>query len=123
MVRLVPEFWQAPGPIRHKSGTGRNVVPTVKHKTEPPTLDRKTLDDEDALTWAIDELLQTDDNYRRQTKKILRIQKRLRAAASNDAFACYMKLEEVVNARFGDALVLVARWAFRAGQHSGPRQR
>jgi len=87
------------------------------------TLDRRTLDDDDTLTWAIDELVRGDDNYQRQTKKILRMQTRLRAAASDDAFAAYMRLEEAVNARFGDALVLVARWAFQAGQHSGRRRR
>lgn len=106
---------------RYKSDAGRNVVPPVK-QSEPPTLVRKFFDD-DALTWAIDPLLKADDNYNRQTKKILRMQKRLRAAACDEAFSRYLKLEEAVNARFGDALVVVARWAFRAGLHSGRRQR
>lgn len=92
-------------------------------KVKLPTLDTRILDDEDALTWAIDELLQADDNYQRLTGKILRVQKRLRTLASDESFAAYIRLEEAVNARFGDALVVVARWAFLAGLHSGRRQR
>jgi hypothetical protein len=47
-------------------------------------------------------------------EEILRRQGRLQTAASDEAREAFLDLEAAVNARYSDALVRVARWAWSA---------
>lgn len=89
---------------------------TVSDRRKTPTpLRRKVLEDDDSLAAACGDLLRRDREYRRLTRRVLERQGALRAQVTKPAWATYLRVEEAVNDRAGHELLLVARWAFRAG--------
>jgi hypothetical protein len=84
-----------------------------------PTLSPAILADPDAFVLAIDALLRGDRTYGRQTKKVLKEQRELRALVDANAWEAYFSVEETVNQRFADALLSVAGWAFAEAASRG----
>lgn len=81
-----------------------------------PKLTRKVLRDHERLGDAIDRVLMKSKKRRKLTKKILRLQDRLKRLVSVEAWHVYLKLEEVVNERAIVEQDLLVEWAFESGQ-------
>jgi hypothetical protein len=88
-----------------------------------PRLDRAIIDDDQALTESLEELLHGDALLQRHNRDILRYSHGLRRQMSDRAWRAFVELEERQVARFSDALDLAVKWAFRAGLRSGRLQR
>ena len=82
----------------------------------PPNLTDSVVRDDQRLGAAVDALLVPDQAMRRRRAAILRRQRELRQYCNEQAWAAYLKLEEVVNARLDAALLIVAKWAFDEGR-------
>lgn len=67
---------------------------------------------------AIDAMLVTAGAVRRVGRRVLRLQRRLRAMIPDDAIDCFLALSEATNEREVEALIVVAGWAFSEGRRS-----
>lgn len=81
-----------------------------------PQFDRCVLSDPDALALAIGELFEAEPAMRRHSRKIIRLQNRLRKLVSDKTWSAYLSLENAEAARLSDAVNLVASWAFLQGR-------
>lgn len=75
---------------------------------------------DEAIDLVIDAVLIGNDGLRKQTKQILKQQKKLRHAVDDDAWHTFLKLEELVNERASAQMDLLLRWAL--GHGSGSRR-
>ena len=81
-----------------------------------PKLTRQALRDHERLADAIDRVLMKSKRRRKLTKKILRLQDRLKKLVSVEAWHVYLKLEAIVNERAIVDQDESADWAFEAGR-------
>jgi len=99
-------------------------MPAKRKRKRLPQLDTRIINDYDALSEALNELLRDDRQLRRRHREILRCSEAIRRRVDDRTWRALLELEEVEVARFSDALDLVARWAFASGLRIGrkPRQ-
>lgn len=90
----------------------------ARRPMKTPKLTRKVLRDHERLGDAIDRVLMKSKNRRKLTKKILRLQDRMKRFVSVEAWHVYLKLEQVVNERAILEQDLLVEWAFEAGRRS-----
>jgi len=88
-----------------------------------PKLDGTTAADEEKLAAVVDLVIHAETGLRAQQARVVQFQVTLRELSSDDAWMAYLELDEANTARFADALVVVARWAFEAGATTGGRRR
>lgn len=81
-----------------------------------PHLTPDIVADEHALVEAIEALLIDHPEMLRHRRRIVRRQEELRRVASSKEWQSYLRLEEVVNARYDLSVRLVAVWAFEHGR-------
>ena len=93
--------------------------PTRRHR---PELDHRVLKDPDALGVAIGELFDAEPAMQRHRRKIVRLQNRLRAIVTGEAWSTYLALETASSARLNDAIDLATAWAFRQGRRIPSRR-
>jgi len=84
-----------------------------------PTLSPEIVVDEEALAEAVDELVRRDPVAREQLAEVSGYQEMLRGAVDAHAWRLVLHVDELTTARFADALLVVARWAFNEGVRSG----
>jgi hypothetical protein len=92
-------------------------------KTNYPPLSPELVEDPAALTLAIDAILRVDRHLRTHAALIADWQRDLRALVSEEAWTTYLCLDEQTTARLADALLILARYAFREGVRSAPWRR
>lgn len=80
-----------------------------------PRLTKKIVADEDALGAAVNEVLLRSKASRRASRRVRKVQRTLRRAATYDAWHAYLHVEEVVNDRAAVEQDVLVRWAFEAG--------
>lgn len=85
-------------------------------RKRPPRLDQRVLRDPDGLGVAIAELFDAEPRMRRHRSKIIRLQNRLRALVTAEAWSVYLDLEFAMAARLNDSVDLGTAWAFRQGR-------
>jgi hypothetical protein len=85
----------------------------------PPRLHPEDLDDEDAMYEALGSLWAAEGGLRKRSRRIVRMQHRLRRATSDRAWKIYLELETADLERLEHALLCVAKWAFREGFEAG----
>jgi hypothetical protein len=85
----------------------------------PPCLTAAIVNDDDALSLAIQDLLLGSPAVRKLSKRVRRGQDRLQKAVDRRAWKRYLKLEELVNDRTSRETDLLIRWAFEAGKRHG----
>lgn len=88
-------------------------MPTTKTN---PNLTPEVVADEGATVAQIDRLLRRNPQHRKHVRAILKAQEALHRVLSDREWQVYLTLEAAVNARFSDALLAVARWAFEQGR-------
>jgi len=76
------------------------------------------IDSDEALDLMIDAVLIGNGTLRKQTKQILKQQKKLRHAVDGDAWKVFLKLEELLNERASAQMDLLVRWALGHGSRS-----
>lgn len=91
---------------------------TRRRRPRLPPLTFDIVQDEEALERATDEVLLAVPELRRLSARIRRAQEALRSVVDDDGFEAYLRLEQTVNARFSEAVMIVVRWAFAAGRRS-----
>jgi hypothetical protein len=72
--------------------------------------------DPDKFGETLDMILQSDPNLRRVQRQVVRRQKALRAAVSDEQWRQYMVIEEVFNDFHARAVAAVARAFYAAGR-------
>ncbi len=88
---------------------------------EEPQLDPATVADDQRFGAAIGEVADHDVEYRTASRKIVRLQERLRERVGKDAWSVYLALETAVNDRNADFDERLVRWAFSEGRkHPAP---
>ena len=87
-----------------------------------PKLDGNTAADEQKLAAVVDHVTHSDHALRAQQVPVAALQNRLRGLVDDEAWRAYLALDEATTARFADALLVVARWAFEAGATTGGRR-
>lgn len=87
-----------------------------KPKPKLPLLNRSILRDPQALSTVLSQVLDRDPEQDRHSRRIRRLQQKLRPVVTEQAWHQYLLLEEASSARFIHALDLVAGWAFRQGR-------
>ena len=106
---------RSPPPPLCAPPTGEEPTPTL------PTLDPSMIDDDDDLGIAVDEFVHRDPEARARRREIALHQDALRVAGS-ETWPLFLRVEALMNGRWADVLVEVARWAFREGQkHPVPK--
>jgi hypothetical protein len=83
-----------------------------------PQLTAEVVANDELLGAAVDRVLLQDPQLRALSRLILQAQKALQARLSPEQWACYLSVEEATNERLAEALLIVARWAFRAGRRA-----
>jgi hypothetical protein len=81
-----------------------------------PRLTKKILHDEDALGLAIDAVLLRSNRFRRASRCVRKLQRKLRRMITRDAWLTYLRLEEVVNERAAIEADVLVEWAFKSGR-------
>jgi hypothetical protein len=79
------------------------------------------IDHEGMLALVIDGVLASSKEYRKATKRALRLQRRLRKAVNDKQWAEFMQLEEAMKDRAAVEAELLVRWAFAAATRSRRR--
>lgn len=87
-----------------------------------PKLDGTTAADEQKLAAVVDHVIHSEPVLRAQQVRVVELQNRLRGLVDDEAWRAYLALDEATTARFADALLVVARWAFEAGATTGGRR-
>jgi dephospho-CoA kinase len=80
-----------------------------------PTLTAEIVADDETLAEAVDEVVRRDPVAREQLAEITTYQEMLQAAVDADTWRLVLHIEELTTARFADALLIVAVWAFTEG--------
>jgi hypothetical protein len=93
-----------------------------KQRSSTLALTPEMVADESRLMGVLDELLTTDDDYKKLTKRILRAQRQLRKTSTEEAFQLYLDIEAITNARVNFMLGAVAKFCFNAGRRRHQRQ-
>ena len=84
-----------------------------------PKLDATTADEDQKLAVVVDHFIHTEPSLRAQQARVVELQHRLWGLVDDEGWRAYLALDEATTARFADALVVVARWAFEAGATTG----
>lgn len=84
----------------------------------PHALTPEVLSDRAALMEAIDAVLVTAGPVRRVGRRVLRLQRLLRAVIPDDAIDRFLALSDATNEREAEALIVVSGWAFNEGRGS-----
>jgi len=84
-----------------------------------PKLDATTVADDQKLAAVVDHVINAEPDLRAQQARVVELQHGLRGLVDDEAWRAYLALDEATTARFADALVVVARWAFEAGATTG----
>lgn len=71
-----------------------------------------------AVLSLVDQVFEGNDNYGKQSRKILAAQDRLQGLCEPDAWIAYLEVEQLTSARVDMMLATVARWAFNEGRRS-----
>lgn len=93
--------------------------PPPSEPEPPPTLDPVIVASDDDLCEAVDEFVRQDPTARQQLSDVADHQEMLRGAVDADVWRLVLYIDELTTARFADAIVLVARWAFNEGVRCG----
>lgn len=88
-----------------------------------PDLDPTIIADDQLLAQVVDEVIHDDPDLRVHQANVIALHEKLRAAVTDDVWRLYLEVDETTTARFADALVKVARWAFTEGVKSSERPR
>jgi len=83
-----------------------------------PMLSPEVVADEEALAEVVDELVRRDPVAREQLAEITAYQDMLRGAVDANTWRLVLHIDEMTTARFADAIVVIARWAFNEGARS-----
>ena len=83
-----------------------------------PQLSRDIVANDELLAQVVDRVLLQDPQSRALSRGILQAQKALQARLSPEQWACYMTVEESVNARLAEALLAAVRLGWRAGRRA-----
>jgi hypothetical protein len=81
-----------------------------------PRLTPSVVTNDARLGAAIDAVIPGDDEDREHRNRIGKLQAELRACASDEAWAVFLKLDAEVGARLADLSVTLTTWAFVQGQ-------
>lgn len=87
-----------------------------------PEITPSTIADDQLLAHVVDEVIHDDPDLRVQQAHVIDLQQRLRGLVTDDVWRLYLEVDETTTARFADALVKVARWAFTEGVKSCGRR-
>ena len=91
------------------------------HAEPAPKLDPSMIEDDDDLGIAVDEFVHRDPEARARRREIALHQDALRVAGS-ETWPLFLRVEALMNGRWADVVVEVARWAFKQGQkHAVPK--
>ena len=74
------------------------------------------VEDEDDLVAVVDEFVKQDPDAETRMKEILDQEEYLRTYADPGDWQECVALEDLMNARFADLVVSIARWAFEEGR-------
>ncbi len=88
-----------------------------------PTLDPDIVDDDERLGAVLGDVAEADADYRRTSRRIVRLQGQLRELLGEGGWAVYLKLEVAVNDRNADLNETLVRWAFAEGRKHPSGQR
>jgi len=80
-----------------------------------PTLDPSMIEDDDDVGVAVDEFVHANPEARARQREIALHQDALRVA-DPETWPLFMVVESLMNGRWADVVVEVARWAFKEGQ-------
>lgn len=84
-----------------------------------PALTSEIIVNKSALKKAVNAALDTP-RLQESTRKVLRLQRRLRALLNGEQWRAYMLLEEAVNDRIAEESLVIVRWAWAEGRRRGP---
>ena len=88
---------------------------------ELPELTAEIVDDDELLAQAVDAVVLRDPDARRLMEEIVLQEEMFKSVVGADAWGLFLRLDELRNERFSELLLVVTRWAFRAGVTSaGP---
>ncbi len=76
------------------------------------------IDADEALGLVADAIIIGAKPLRRMTKKILRVERKLRRAVDDDAWAIFLRLEELLNERAAAQGEILLRWGVARGSRS-----
>jgi len=88
-----------------------------------PTLTAEIVADDDELGIVVDAFVHLNHPARVRQWEVGCIQACIRDAVDAEAWGLVMQMEETMNARWADVIVLLARWAFTEGVRAGRAQR
>lgn len=91
---------------------------TRRRHSQLPPLTSDIVRDEEALEHATDALLLSVPKLRRLAARICEAQEALRSVVDDKGWDGYLRVEQVANDRFAEAVMLIVRWAFAAGRKS-----
>jgi hypothetical protein len=94
------------------------VVFVPRHREPEDDFAPDIITADEAIDIVIDAVLIGNDTLRKQTKHILKQQKKLRHAVDDDAWKVFLKLEELVNERASAQAELLLRWGLSHGSRS-----
>ena len=82
------------------------------------TLDHEIVTDDQRLWEILNDVILAVPGYQRKRRKVIKQQEKLRALVDDEAWAAYMKIEQLVNDRNQAVVTAIARWAFSEGLRS-----
>jgi hypothetical protein len=88
-------------------------------RTAAVRLTGKVVEDNARLAQVVDQVIQDDIELAHNVLDVADAQARLRSGVGTEAWEAYLCTDELTTARFADATVVVARWAFEQGRRQG----
>jgi len=86
---------------------------------KPPRLDAEALEDGDTFSLAMDRVLLRDEEHRRLSKHVMKVQRKLAKHCTGKTWAIFLRVEQITNHRDGHAIEVLVRWAFLEGVRCG----